>query len=177
MLFHQLFFILFTSIGNCRELIQGNGGVGRHRQGGACSTWPENSFILTIEATENRGWAPLPWKMKNGGGALPWSHREPSPGKIPAYALGDSHGHLQNFFQREQKQQHLTSSKWHHIFQIPRGRGKYPRAAPLRSPRLTALPVVFDPCDETTADVVWRIHAMRRRLMWCDGSELWEDVL
>ena len=31
-------------------------GVGRHRQGGAMPPpWPENSFILTIEATKNRG--------------------------------------------------------------------------------------------------------------------------
>ena len=29
-------------------------GVGRHRQGGL-APWPENSFILTIEATNNRG--------------------------------------------------------------------------------------------------------------------------
>ena len=60
-------------------------GVGRHRQGGMLPPWPENSFILTVEATKNRGWAP--WKLKNGRGALPWSPREPSPGKIPAYAL------------------------------------------------------------------------------------------
>ena len=35
--------------------------------------WPENSFILTIEATKNRGWPP-PWKLKNGWGALPWKN-------------------------------------------------------------------------------------------------------
>ena len=29
-------------------------GVGRHRQGGM-APWPENSFILIIEATKNRG--------------------------------------------------------------------------------------------------------------------------
>ena len=32
-------------------------------------------------------WVEPPWKLKNGWGALPWSPREPSPGKIPAYAL------------------------------------------------------------------------------------------
>ena len=52
-------------------------GVGRHRQGGY-APWPWNSFILTIEATKNRGWAP-PGNWKLAG--------EPSPGKIPAYAL------------------------------------------------------------------------------------------
>ena len=30
-------------------------GVGRHRQGGPWPPWSENSFILSIEATKNRG--------------------------------------------------------------------------------------------------------------------------
>ena len=55
-------------------------GVGRHRQG-AMAPWPENSFILTIEATKIRGWAPPPpgnWKQWLGSPplelprALPW---------------------------------------------------------------------------------------------------------
>ena len=35
--------------------------------------WPENSFILTIEATKNRGWAPPSLEFEKWLGALPWS--------------------------------------------------------------------------------------------------------
>ena len=52
--------------------------VGRHWQGGTMApSSPENSFILTIEATKNRGWAPHTWKLKMAGeppGALPWKN-------------------------------------------------------------------------------------------------------
>ena len=46
-------------------------------------SWPKNSFILTIETTKNRGWAP-----RHHLETIKWltSPREPSPGKIPAYA-------------------------------------------------------------------------------------------
>ena len=46
---------------------------------------PENFFILTIEATKNRGQTPL--EIEKWLGSPPWSPRGPSPGKIPAYAL------------------------------------------------------------------------------------------
>ena len=59
-------------------------GVGRHRQGGH-APWPENSFILTVEATKNRGLAPL--KIEKWLGSSPLDIQKPSPGKIPAYAL------------------------------------------------------------------------------------------
>ena len=61
----------------------------RRRQplaGRAMAPWPDNSFILTIEATKNWGWAP-PLRFEIWLGALLWSGLEPSPGKVSAHAL------------------------------------------------------------------------------------------
>ena len=69
-----------------KEIMYTIKGVGRHRQRGPwpppgpkiLSFWPLKRPKIGVEP---------PWKLKNGWGALPWSPREPSPGKIPAYAL------------------------------------------------------------------------------------------
>ena len=67
---------------NTERLGHGCKGVGRHRQGGPWPPWPENSFILTIEATKNQGCAPPPLEIEKWLGspplepprALPWKN-------------------------------------------------------------------------------------------------------
>ena len=62
-------------------------GVGRNRQGGP---WPllARKFFHFDHWSDQKSGFPPPWKLKSRWRALPWSPREPSPGKIPAYALG-----------------------------------------------------------------------------------------